>query len=196
MLKYARTTDPALIRSMLTHPKVFRWLFEDGASAEDFEPVISPNIWYIVALDDRKPVGMFVFEPRTSVKYVVALAIWPERWASAVPAFKGVVQYAFDMIPNMERIVGEVPSDNSHAMRLAKRAGFEMCGLERKSFMRGGELRDIRYLGASRDTWSPDAAAQDIFCVLCGGERRKRRKGQSQTIEASVTQEVQWQSVH
>lgn len=183
---------------MLTHPKVFRWLFEDGADPADFNPVVDPSIWYLVALDGDKPVGMFAFEPRTSVKYLVALAIWPERWALAIPAFKLAVQFAFDKI-GMERIVGEIPSDNAHAMRLAKRSGFEMCGLERKSFMRGGELRDIRYLGASRDTWKPDTVAQDTFCVLCGGERWKGRKAPQKTTAAPVeatTQEAPWQLVH
>ncbi len=196
-LRIARTSDPALIRKMLTHPKVFRWLFEDGADPEDFSPAISPLIWYLVAMVDGKPVGMFVFEPRTSVQYLVTLAIWPDRWPLAVPAFKLAIQYAFDNI-GAESIIGEIPADNPHAPRLAKNAGFSVYGLARKAFRRRGELQDVRILGVSKDTWRPDERAQDQFCTLCGRERRRNPQPQRENSRDVGNGEAnaQWQSVH
>lgn len=153
MLRYARTYDPDLIRQFLSEPKVARWSLEDGMSADDLvalNPRDTPQVWYIVALDERRPIGLFCYEPRTTVKYVVHLAIAPAEWPRAVEAFKGVNEWACRHI-GMERIAGEIPSDNAHALRLAKRAGFEMVGTERHAYRRGGELRDIRIVGINRE---------------------------------------------
>ena len=126
--------------------------------ASEYEPAVeNPAVWYVLAIEDppagvsAKPaiIGLFVFEPRTSVKYAVHLAIAPSQWARGVQAFREVVNWAWERI-GMQRIAGEIPSDNRHALRLAKKAGFEMVGIEHGAFMRGGELRDIRIVGLSK----------------------------------------------
>ncbi len=117
---------------------------------EDYEPAISEHVWYVLAIDGRTLIGLFVFEPRTSVKYAVHLAIAPSQWARGVEAFKGVIQWAWQTI-GMERICGEIPSDNKHALRLAKRAGFELVGTEHGAYRRGGELLDVRIVGISKE---------------------------------------------
>lgn len=149
-MNFVRTTDRDLIRAIITHPQVWKWASEDGMDPAEFEPVDSPAVWYVAAIDGRTLVALFVFEPRTSVKYAVHLAIAPNQWARGVEAFKGVIGWAWDQI-GMQRIAGEIPSDNKHALRLARRAGFEFVGTEHGSVLRGGRLRDVSIVGVSRE---------------------------------------------
>lgn len=149
-LRFGRTTDRELIRSIICHPKIWKWQTEDGMEVADYEPVISEHVWYVLAVDGRTLIGLFVFEPRTSVKYAVHLAIAPSQWPRGVEAFKGVIQWAWLQI-GMERICGEIPSDNAHALRLAKKSGFEMVGVEHGAYRRGGILLDMRIVGISRE---------------------------------------------
>lgn len=153
-MTFARTRDPQLIRAFVTHPKIARWMFEDGADVAAYEPVLSERVWYVVAMDGRAPIGLFVFEPRTSVKYAVHVAIAPEQWPRGVEAFREVIQWAWEQI-GMERIAGEIPADNAHALRLAKRAGFEIVGKEHGAYRRGGKLVDVRIVGLSREAACP-----------------------------------------
>jgi len=150
-LRFGRTIDRDLIRSIVTHPSVFKWQAEDGVLVEDYQPATdNPLVWYVLAIDGRTLIGLFVFEPRTSVKYAVHLAIAPSQWPRGVEAFKGVIEWAWATI-GMERICGEIPSDNKHALRLAKNAGFEKVGTEHGAFRRGGKLLDIRIVGISKE---------------------------------------------
>lgn len=149
-IQFRRTFDADLVRRILTHPKIGRWMFEDDAALGPDTVIPMPDtVWYVCAMDGRKLIGLFVFEPRTSVKYAVYLAIAPGQWPRAVEAFKGVIGWAWRHI-GMECIGGEIPSDNTHALRLAKKAGFTMIGIEPKAYRRGGELRDIRIVSIGK----------------------------------------------
>jgi RimJ/RimL family protein N-acetyltransferase len=152
-LRFARTHDPELVHMFLREPKVALWATEDGVPAEALlaiDPRLTPDVWYVVALDERKPIGLFIYEPRTTAKFVVHLAIAPNQWFRALDAFKGANKWACQYI-GMERIAGEIPSDNSHALRLAKRAGFELVGTESHSYRRGGKLLDVRIVGINKE---------------------------------------------
>ncbi len=150
-MTFRRTTDRELIRALITHPKVWRWSSEDGMEAAEYEPAVdNPAVWYVAAVEGRTLLGIFVFEPRTSVKYAVHLAIAPSQWARGVESFKGVIHWAWENI-GMQRITGEIPMDAKHADRLARKAGFECVGIEKGAFMRGGVLQDVRIVGLSRE---------------------------------------------
>lgn len=152
-MQFRRTFDPDLIRRVIMHPKISKWMFEDGAEVAETIPT-PENVWYVCALDGRKLIGLFAFEPRTSVKYMVHVAIAPDQWARATEAFKGVIDWAWQHI-GMERIGGEIPADNAHALRLAKKAGFALVGTEPGAFRRGGELRDIRIVSLGKEAQCP-----------------------------------------
>lgn len=144
------TEDRQLVRRIVTHPKIWPWMVEDGASPENFDPVIHEKIHYVLALDGRVPLALFMFEPRTSVKYNIHMAIIPSQWPRAVEAICGVIRWAWDRIPGCARIAGEIPADNRHTLRLAKKAGFEMVGTEAEAFLRRGKLQDVRIVGVSK----------------------------------------------
>lgn len=149
-LRFGRTHDRELIRHIITHPKVWKWMAEDGVSSDSWEPVIDPRVWYVVAAENKDLIGLFVFSPRTSVEYEVHLAVMPLAWHRATETAQRVIAWAWEHI-GCERIVAWIPVDNKHALRLARKSGFTEFGLDHGAYRRGGKLLDIRFMGISKE---------------------------------------------
>jgi RimJ/RimL family protein N-acetyltransferase len=113
---------------------------------------------YVAAMEGRTLVALFVFERKTSTRWAVHLAIAPSQWARGEAAFKGAIQWAWENL-SVRRIAGEIPADNKHALRLAKRAGFELVGTDKQAFLRGGVLQDVHIVGLSRPQQVQEVAA-------------------------------------
>lgn len=81
-MKFERTHDMQLVKEIISTPEIYRWAADDGCPPrEQFEPVDSEAIWYVLASSGAKcaasapsagPVqpgrllGMFAFIPENS----------------------------------------------------------------------------------------------------------------------------------
>lgn len=161
MITFARSQDYDLIRRILTHPRIWPYISDDGSPpVEQYQPVQHSAVWYVIVRDVRDDgedlLGLWVFTPENYVCWEVHTALLPAAWGP-----KG--QLAARMLPawiwentHCRRIVTNVPSTNRLALHFAYKAGMKIFGVNRSSFMKNGVLCDQICLGIS-------AAEKPIF---------------------------------
>jgi hypothetical protein len=151
MLTFARTTDMALVRSILTHPKLYPHLADDASPRpEDFEPIDHPAILYLLVSRGGIPLGVFMLIPQNAATLEVHTALLPSAWGSAaIEATKRGTEWVWENTA-FSRVVTNVPAYNRLALRLAERSGMKRFGINERSFLKNGQLYDQIMLGISR----------------------------------------------
>lgn len=155
MLRFERTHDLALVKQVLTHPKIWPHITDDGCGApEDFEPVDHPGFWYVV-VENGTLQGIFTFQKQNSVCWEVHTCLLPSAWGKlSKEAATGVREWVWQNAntdkDRCDRIVTSVPAYNRLAFRLAKASGMKEYGLNPKAFLRDGVLHDLILLGVSK----------------------------------------------
>lgn len=150
MITFERTTDLEQVRQVMTHPRIWPWISDDGSpAAEDFRPVNSPAIWYIAAKYRDELLGIFVFTPQNTVCWEVHTCLLPRAWGPmGLAAAKELARWMWAHT-SCRRITTHVPADNLLALAFARHAGMETFGVNKRSFLRGGMLIDQTVLGIS-----------------------------------------------
>lgn len=151
MLSIEPSTDYDLIRSVVTHEKVYPLLIDDFSPAvEQYRPNENPGLLYLVARDAAELLGLWMFAPENGVCWQVHTALLPPcRGKRAIQAVKAMLAWIWENT-RCQRITTNVPSDNPAALMFAKWAGMKVVGVNEKSFQRNGELLDQTILGLSR----------------------------------------------
>lgn len=150
MLTYERTVDYGLVRSIITHPTQYQWAGDDfSPPAAEFKPNEDERIWYVLAMDGEKLMGMMMFLPQSSVCWEVHCCLLPACWGRTTEAARGAFAFLFRHT-QAQRIVANIAAYNKLAIRLAVRSGMEMFGANRASWLRNGELHDQLCFGISK----------------------------------------------
>lgn len=145
-----RTFDYALVRSFITHPRVYRQITDDACvSVEKFSVNESDQVIYALVKCDGKPVGVFVFVPENSFTLQVHTCLSPAIWGAAFVAAREAARWVFETT-NFVRINTQVPFFNVLAARLSLLAGMELYGVCPRSFMKNGTLWDVALYGMSK----------------------------------------------
>lgn len=138
-----RTTDEELIRSILTHPRVWARVAEDGIEPHEYRPLRHPRVFYLVR--DEK---LCSFKPVNGVTW--------EHHIAATPGEGGIEQFALDCVEWMfentpaEKLVAMPPSFNWHAAALARRIGYRDEGRITRCVKWRGRLHDMLVLGIEK----------------------------------------------
>lgn len=148
MIKFERTTDLEFVRTVMTHPKIWDGISDDGSPPPDqFSPADSPAIHYVVAHDETGLIGVWAFYPQNSVCFDVHTMMMPRaRGRRAVDAAQSVAAWMFEQTA-CKKITTTVPSCNPQALWFAKKAGMKVIGVNEKSFVKNGEIFDQTILG-------------------------------------------------
>jgi RimJ/RimL family protein N-acetyltransferase len=142
MIWFERSFDYDLIRSIITHPAIYPHMVSDGACApEEYRPCEDSGISYMLVRDDDELIGMFMLVPQTSVCWEVHSCFLPNGRGRAITAYKAGIQWIWENTP-CRKLVGNTPSDNRLALRIAERAGLKVMGVNEKSLSRDGVLID------------------------------------------------------
>lgn len=156
-MEIVQLNNPELIREFITQPKLFDRLSEDNsASADDWVPNLNLSIWTAaiepVSDDNATIYGMFAFVPETSIVYRFHPAINPEYWGNKlnVQAGKAALQWLWEHT-TAQKVIAKAPSIYPDALRWGQRIGLKREGIQRKSFLKNGELHDQYYLGINRE---------------------------------------------
>jgi RimJ/RimL family protein N-acetyltransferase len=150
-MTYTRTADLDLVRSILTHPRIYPWAGDDSApAAEGFQPNPDDRIWYVLVHDGVELLGLLVFLPHVSVCWEVHCALLPCAWG---PRTAEALSGAFGWIwarTECRRVVAAVPAGNKLACRLAFRAGMDVEGVRPGSWLKRGRLEDLILFGIGK----------------------------------------------
>jgi len=153
-ITFARCSNLALIRAILTHPLVYPHISDDGSPpAEDYQPIEHPAIWYVLVRDvtpeQEDLLGLWMFTPQNAVCWEVHTALLPIAYGErALEAARKLPEWIWNNTP-CRRIVTSVPSMNRLALRFAVKARMEYYGTNKASFLKNGVLWDQECLGIS-----------------------------------------------
>ncbi len=153
-LRLTRSTDSALIKRVITHPRVYPHVTEDSApEPEAFsvsEAVKHPNVHFLTAYDQDELLGLFMVHQHNGVMYEVHTCLLPNAWGErATKAGKALISWVFENT-SCEKLITLVPEGNTLALRFAKRCGLRLEGLITKSYRKGGRLLNQSLLGVEK----------------------------------------------
>lgn len=146
-----RTNDLDYVRSVLTHPKIWRHIVDDGNGLPDeFNVPDSDSIYWLVP-NDGSDLGVFMVHPVNNFMFEVHTALLPEAYGDkAKIAAKKLIEWVFENTQCL-KLITHVPEYNRLAYKFALNAGMKEEGLITKSFMRNGKLIDQYVLGIGKE---------------------------------------------
>ena len=144
----SRTHDIALIKSILTDPRVYGAMADDFAPpADQYEPLEHPEMIYLAVDGDK---GIFALLPHSRIMLEVHTCLLPDLWgARALEAAAALLAWVWENTI-CERLITAVAHHNRLAFRFAQKAGLEIYGRNPMAFKKNGKLEDIVMLGISR----------------------------------------------
>jgi RimJ/RimL family protein N-acetyltransferase len=150
-IKVERTDDYELIRRLAIHPAIFPHISDDFTDkADQWKPIESDFVRYLIAQDSEGVIGFSVFMPTTWAHWTAHVAFLPRSYGpKAISAFREMLAWMWKHTSAC-RITGEICQENRRAIQFAVRAGFKQYGVNGKSRLRGGVLRDQVCLGISK----------------------------------------------
>lgn len=142
----------ALVREIMTHPRVYRWITDDSSPQPwAFQPVEHDGFWYVMVYnDDGVNLGLFLFHPSSDATWEVHTCLLPVAWGMAAQAARECAEWMWQEVPQLARIVTRVPANNRLALMLAREAGMTQWGVNPQAWRKGGVLWDEYWLGMSR----------------------------------------------
>ncbi len=146
-----RSRDYAALRTLAVHPRIFPQITDDFTQdPKEWKPQPNEAIMHLLAKDERGLFGFGVFIPRTHIQYEAHMGFLPRSYGQlALASFKEMFRWMWANT-QARRIVGEIVRENKLAIRFTRRAGCEVYGINPKSFLRGGKLRDQFCVGISK----------------------------------------------
>ncbi len=149
-MTFERTKDLALARAIITWPGLYEWQSDDGSpSREDYDPPSDERVWYILARDGETLLGVWMLHPHNAIEYEVHTCLLPGHgFRRARIAAKEAIAWVWQHTP-AKRLITKIPAYNRIAYRFALDAGFQMIGVDEKSFLKNGVKYDQALLGLS-----------------------------------------------
>lgn len=159
-MTFARTTDLAIVRRIMTEPTVYRNITDDGCPpASDFRPVEDSRLWYVLVSDGANVIGLFMFVPLNAATWEVHTCLLPvARGPLAHQAAWEVLDWLWRNTP-CQRLITNVPAFNRLALKFAKEAGMQEFGFNPNSYLKGGKLHGQHLLGIDRPVTSREEVA-------------------------------------
>lgn len=158
-MTFERTRDYELVRRIITHPKVYRWMVSDDAvSADEYRAVEDEAVIYLLCKEGAEPLGLFMLIPQTSVCVQVHVCLLPwARNGMAVECYRRGIAWLWDNT-GFEKVIGFTPAYNFAALKTAEAAGLERIGVITKSLKKFGKLQDQVVMAISKPGEPPGAA--------------------------------------
>jgi RimJ/RimL family protein N-acetyltransferase len=151
MICIERTHDMELVRSIITHPKIYPHVTDDESpKVEDFKPIDSELIIHALVKDDDEVLGIWTLTPNNAATCEIHTCLLPNAWGyRGKQAAKIMLTWVWDNT-SFVRIITNVPDSNRLALMFAKSVGMEQFGVNTKSFLKNGTLEDQIMLGISK----------------------------------------------
>src|SRR5262245_35678219 len=151
MITFERTTDWETVKAIVTHPRVYPHVSDDGSpAAEQWEPIKDGLVWYVLVKDDGLILGLWVLVPENAICWKAHTCLLPAAYgAKARMAAAGLTAWIWGNTPCL-RVITDVPDYNRLALKFAKEAGMEEYGVNARSYMKNKMLHDQILLGISK----------------------------------------------
>ncbi len=156
MITLERTLDYELVRQIMTHPRLYDHLVDDGApAAELFYPAEHPGIFHLLAREGDEVLGLYITNRINAATWEVHHALLPCAWGDRALAVGRAYEAWMWENTGAQTLLGFTPSCNRLALRYARRLGMTVRGQIPQAWRRGGVLHDLIVLAKHRElkTW-------------------------------------------
>lgn len=152
MITLERTKDYELIRSIITHPRIYPWIKSDyHPPVEQFRPSESDDIHYMLAKSDGDIIGAVIVHPIHSPStWEIHHCMLPSGWKHTEAVAVALFEWLFSETP-CQTGVGFTPVCNTLACRFALKVGMKKVGVISKGYRKNGVLYDIMVSEKTRD---------------------------------------------
>ena len=169
-MTFERTHDAALIRAIVTHPRLWPHVGDDFTPCADaWRPEFAPYLLYLLCKDAHEPLrggrdeAALLSEPKTPEDvlglwlFVIRGACWethacmlPGVWgAQATRCAREMFAWLWRSTP-CRRLIASIPAYNRPALAFAARIGMTRFAVNERSYLRDGVLYDQILFGLSR----------------------------------------------
>jgi hypothetical protein len=155
VIRFQRTFDLDLVRSIMTRPEIYAGLSDDFyPSAEEFRPNGSEAVVYLIAYDDVKQdgelLGLFITHPINAVLWETHHALLPICWGARAHQVGVAFERWLWANTQAQTALGFTPECNRLAVRFARRHGLKECGRIPSGYQKGGVLCDLLVFSKTR----------------------------------------------
>lgn len=151
-MRFERTRDAALIKAILTHPRIWGRVIDDYTPpAEEWQPELHEQVWYVTAHDGDELLGLFEVYPLNHVCWESHVAFLPAAWGERARTATIEAMCWLMARTRCRRMVATIPVDNRLAIRFAQACGLKQYGRNPRSVRIGGELVDQLMFGISQE---------------------------------------------
>lgn len=140
--------DVEVVRAILTHPAIYDRIAEDGTPLrEDYEHELIG--FHVIGTENGELVGLMIYYPQNLVTWECHVQVVPEFRKTHADEFgQKALKWAFDM--GAQKIVAQIPFLYPNVKDFGLKHGFEIEGINRKSYLKNNVLHDQWYLGLVR----------------------------------------------
>lgn len=143
-----RTFDYELVDSILTHPEIYKTIAPDHApSPKEFKATRHESVLYLIGTSEKGVVGLFTLKPKNRYVYHGHVQVLPEMRKEYSIEFGESLRVWIEKNTIIKRVSAEIPHLYPNVKDFALKMGFEIEGINRKSYLKHGELHDQWYLG-------------------------------------------------
>lgn len=154
-MKISRTFDADIVNAIITHPKIYKHVTDDGSPApEDYDvsQLMQVQGVFVLLAEDTAPCGVVTFVPTNCISVNAHIAILPEAWGQSEAICRGAIDWLFSNTAT-KKIECVFPESNMFVFKLVRKCGFALEGVNRLSFLRNGILLDQYNFGMTQEDW-------------------------------------------
>lgn len=162
VLRKMRVDDMEMVRNWRMRPEITKYMYTDPMitieqQMEWFKKVSNSDDFYWIVVQDGRPVGLASltgWDKRNS--RIIGGAYIAERnnetFKLAIDLQLNLLNYAFNKL-NINKVCGEVISENIGVVRLLEICGCVREGMLREHVLKNGKYYDIVVLGTIKSDW-------------------------------------------
>ena len=144
-----RCYDVDVVRAILAHPAIYDCIAEDGTPLREDFTLVLEGIACVIGIVGSEPIGVMIYHPINGITWECHVQVLPEyRKQHASEFFQKALDWAFAM--GAKKVVAQIPFLYPNVKGFALKHGFEIEGINRKSYLKNGQIHDQWYLGLVR----------------------------------------------
>jgi len=145
-----RIFSPLQVRRIMVWPSMWETVAEDGQKPEDFRPDVERDCWLSMTAGETE-IGLYLLQQRNGVMVEIHAQVLPEyRKQYSKASGHAALQWILDNIPDCQKVIAWVPAIYQNVKDFTCSFGFQVEGVNRKSYLKHGELHDQWLLGILR----------------------------------------------
>jgi RimJ/RimL family protein N-acetyltransferase len=145
-----RTYDTEVIEGLMRIPEIWATVAEDGQDPDKFKADCEGECWLLMMNGDEF-IGAYNLHSHNSVTTEIHAHVLPAHrkqfsYSTGIAALQWVIDYT-----DYQKVIAIIPTIYKNVKRFTCSFGFQEEGINRKSYLKNGEIVDQYILGITKD---------------------------------------------